>query len=66
VIGFEEFVVTLANSLMKDSVYGTVYRVGVGAALSAIDAATDIYVIVTYVGRASERKKEKKSETSEY
>jgi len=48
VIGFEEFVVTLANSLMKDSIYWTVYRVSVGAALSTIDAATDINVIVTY------------------
>jgi len=48
VIGFEDFVVTLANSLLKDSIYGTVFRVSVGAALSTIDAATDIFVITTY------------------
>jgi len=48
VIGFEEFMVTLANHLLKDSIYGTVYRVSVGAGISTIDAATDIYVITTY------------------
>ena len=48
VIGFETFVVTLANSLLRASIYGTIYRVSVGALLSTIDAATDIYVISTY------------------
>jgi len=48
VIGFEDFMVTLANSLLKDSIYGTVYRVSVGAVLSTIDAATDIYTIAVY------------------
>ena len=48
VIGFEEFIVTLANSLMEDGIYGTAYRVSVGALLSMIDAETDIYVIATY------------------
>ena len=33
---------------MKDSIYGTAFRVSIGAALSTIDAATDIYVIATY------------------
>ena len=28
--------------------YGLVWRVGVGALLSSVDAATDIYVVVTY------------------
>ena len=48
VIGFEDFMVTLANNLLKDSLYGMAFRVNIGAALSTIDAATDIYVISTY------------------
>ena len=32
----------------RDSVYGLVWRVGVGALLSSVDAATDIYVVGTY------------------
>ena len=40
--------VTLANNLLKDSIWDMVYRVSVGAALSTIDTATDIYVISTY------------------
>jgi len=38
----------LANSTLRDTIYGMVYRVGIGAFLSTIDAATDIYVITTY------------------
>ena len=48
VVGFEEFMVVIANNLMRDSIYGTVLRVTVGAVLSTIDAVTDIYVIATY------------------
>jgi len=48
VVGFEEFMVVIANNLMRDSIYGTVFRVTVGAVLSTTDAVTDIYVILTY------------------
>ena len=37
-----------ADHTLQDSVYGMVFRVSVGAALSMTDAATDIYVITTY------------------
>ena len=36
------------QNLARDSVYGLVWRVGVGALLSSVDAATDIYVVGTY------------------
>ena len=48
VVGFEEFMIVIANSLLRDSIYGTVLRVSVGAALSMVDAVTDIYVIRKY------------------
>jgi len=48
VVGFEEFIVVIANNLMRDSIYGMVLRVTVGAVLSTTDAVTDIYVIATY------------------
>ena len=48
VVGFEEFMVVIANNLMRDSIYGMVFRVTVGAVLSTTDAVTDIYVITTY------------------
>ena len=48
VVGFEEFMVAIADGLMVDSVYGTVARVTTGAVLSMVDAATDINVIVSY------------------
>ena len=66
VIGFEDFMVTLANSLLKDSFYGTAYRVTVGASLSTIDAATDIYVIATYVGERASRENENKEQSDDY
>ena len=34
--------------MARDSVYGLVWRVGVGALLSSVDAATDIFVVGTY------------------
>ena len=37
-----------ANNLMRDSIYGMVWRVSIGAFLSVIDAATDVYVIALY------------------
>jgi len=34
--------------MKRDSIYGTVYRVGVGALLSVTDAATDLFVTSAY------------------
>ena len=48
VVGFEDFIVDIASKTLKDAVYGTVYRVSTGAFFSTLDAATDIYTIVTY------------------
>jgi len=48
VVGFEEFMVVIANNTLRDSMYGTVLRVTVGAVLSTTDAVTDIYVISKY------------------
>jgi len=48
VAGFEEFMAVMSNNLLRDSIYGIVLRVSVGAALSTIDSVTDIYVITTY------------------
>ena len=39
---------TIANNTARDSMYGTVYHVGLVAFLSTVDVATDIYVISTY------------------
>jgi len=46
--GFNSFMVTLANNLLRDSLYGMFFRVVLGAVLSTTDALTDIYVIATY------------------
>ena len=46
--GFEEFMLVIANNLLRDSIYGMVLRVSIGAVLSLMDAATDIYIISTY------------------
>ena len=40
--------ITISNNLMRDNRFGIMFRISVGAALSTIDAATDIYVITTY------------------
>jgi len=48
IVGFEEFMLVIADNTLRDSIYGMVYRVSMGAALSMTDAATDIYVISTY------------------
>ena len=38
----------IANNLLRDNKFGMVFRVSVGALLSTVDAATDIFVISTY------------------
>jgi len=48
IVGFEEFVLVIVNNTLRDSIYGMIYRVSVGALLSMTDAVTDIYVISTY------------------
>ena len=48
VTGIEEFMVVFANNLLRDSIYGMVMRVVVGAVLSSSDAVTDIFTISTY------------------
>jgi len=46
--GFEAFMLVIANNTLRNSVYGMVLRVSVGAFLSILDATTDIYVVATY------------------
>ena len=46
--GFEDFIVVISNNLLRDNKFGMMFRVGIGAALSTIDAATDVYVVSTY------------------
>jgi len=46
--GFEEFMNIIASHLLLVNKYGMIFRVSIGAALSTIDAATDIYVITSY------------------
>ena len=46
--GFEAFMLVIANNTLRDSIYGMVLRVSVGAFLSILDATTDIYVVATY------------------
>ena len=38
----------IANNLLRDNKFGMMFRVSVGAFLSTVDAATDIFVISTY------------------
>jgi len=38
----------IASNILGDNKFGMLFRVSVGAALSTVDAATDIYVITTY------------------
>jgi len=45
VVGFEEFITLIANKTLRDSVYGTVYRVGVGALFSIVDAGKDLLIL---------------------
>jgi len=53
VVGFDAFMLIFVNNLLRDNKYGMLFRVSCGAGLSMVDAATDLYVIATYV--ASER-----------
>ena len=46
--GFDSFMLIIANNILRDNKFGMMFRVAVGAALSTIDAMTDIYVIKTY------------------
>ncbi len=38
----------LFNNLLRDSIYGMVMRVSIGAFLSLLDAGTDMYVLISY------------------
>jgi len=51
--GFEHFMLVIANNLLRDSIYGMVLRVSVGAVLSITDAVSDIYVISREYGVGS-------------
>ena len=44
----KDFMLVFANNLLRDSIYGMVWRVSLGAVLSMVDAVTDIYMISTY------------------
>jgi len=46
--GLGVFLLVFFNNLLRDSIYGTVLRVSVGAFLSILDGGTDIYTISTY------------------
>ena len=41
---------TIGSNLVRESFYGTVYRVAAGAFTSTLDTVTDVYVISTYYG----------------
>ena len=45
---FEEFMITIANNTVRDSPFGMVVRVSLGAFLSMTVGATDLYVISNY------------------
>lgn len=53
---FDVFMTVIANRLMRDSLYGTMLRVGVGAILSSVDAITDILVVAQYYREGLEDK----------
>ena len=46
--GFNGFMGVITTNLLRNNKYGMIFRVSVGAALSTLDGATDIYVISTY------------------
>ena len=46
--GVETFVVDIFSNLLRDSKWGMVLRVSVGAILSMLDGGTDIYTVSTY------------------
>ena len=45
---FDSFMLVIAQNLVRDSMWGVVYRVSVGVAFSTTDAATDVYTILVY------------------
>jgi len=45
---FNSFMLVIAQNLVRDSMWGVVYRVSVGVAFSTTDAATDMYTILVY------------------
>jgi len=49
--GFTEFMVSIACNKLTDSIYGLVWRVSIGAVISILDAVTDLYVTVQYLGK---------------
>ena len=46
--GVDTFMVDIFSNLLRDSKWGMVLRVSLGAFLSMLDGATDIYTISTY------------------
>jgi len=46
--GIESFMVDIFSNLLRDSKWGMILRVSVGALLSMLDGGTDIYTISTY------------------
>ena len=46
--GIESFMVDIFSNLLRDSKWGMILRVSVGALLSMLDAGTDIYTVSTY------------------
>ena len=46
VVGFEEFMLVIADNLLRDSIYGTIMRVSVGATLSTADAGELFFYLV--------------------
>ena len=45
----------IANNLLRDNKFGMMFRVSIGAFLSTVDAATDIFVISAYFNTAGLR-----------
>ena len=46
--GVDTFIVDIFSNLLRDSKWGMILRVSVGALLSMLDAGTDIYTVSTY------------------
>ena len=46
--GVDTFIVDIFSNLLRDSKWGMILRVSLGAFLSMLDGATDIYTISTY------------------
>ena len=46
--GVDTFIVDIFSNILRDSQWGMILRVSVGAILSMLDAGTDLYTISTY------------------